>query len=577
MAFPLQPQSRATLGKPRTGLPPTVQYTGKNITNWGGSSNNPEAENYQYILWELRMRYPNLVGFFDSKTSELWVWADCNRRWWTPNLSNYVAPSGGRGGFGLDREGQVIQYRNPSGGGSLTNAPLGGGERGGFGLDREGQVIQYRRSSSSTGAIWNSWDAIRGTWITSRDFCAGGRNDSGDIDPPMSDPYIPSQPLPTGKVYTKIDTADKLPRMTEVKTYGIWTDGIGNLTTFHTASLSGSVQPFHQTIHNKVYGTCGSEPQFDVAYGNDDGSGSVDLGGYDWLTPTNATYSQYRLLCLGRDQKKFKLGSRELDHVYIVNVKHARMQDRIDEGNIELNLAHLSGSEFVAGGGLANAHTGSNVTLAGNGRVLRLIDDSRLNFDLLSDDALTGSYSEHSDVKAHRTGHGGKVYYMVSGSIEKGIHNVSQPNVYGLLYPQLGIVVLDADLMDSTASFGTVTGTEIAGDNAMKLFTAISGAAQYTDPSGDVLGFQARRKETEFAEYYFIRVKNSDYNYTNNPTFQSGSDGQISDNFIEEPRVYFSTVGLYNERKECIAVGKVTRPIQKTSTSEALFKLRIKY
>jgi hypothetical protein len=139
------------------------------------------------------------------------------------------------------------------------------------------------------------------------------------------------------------------------------------------------------------------------------------------------------------------------------------------------------------------------------------------------------------------------------------------------------VIVLDGDYLDRDASFMSVTGSQIAGDNAAKLFTAISGAALYTDPSGDYKGFQARRKKTEYSEYYFVRVKNADYNYTNNPTFQTGSLGDIIEDFVYNPKVYFTSIGLYNEKKECIAVGKLTRPIQKTVTSEGLFKIRLRY
>jgi hypothetical protein len=623
MAFPNSSISAGSvLGKPRTGLHPSVVYNGKHIRIWDGTGgaelNHPE---YAYLLWELRMMYPDIVGFFDANTDNLWVYAECNRRWWTPDARSFVPQpprttppkdtldgiirqrkTNNRGGGGINQllgSGQRIPGLSGNGTGgfggvagnanavtNFINNSISNGSAGTSGIPQlpNGPLIgrdpatygRWTESQRGNGLVWSSWDNIRGQWISrSGDLCAGGRNDSGDVNPPPSD--IPSTPFPTGKIYTRIDSMDKLPQRSETITYGLWSDGVGNLTTFFTASLSGSVQPYHQTVLNKAIGACGSTPQFDIAYGNDNGSGSVDLGGYDRLTPTNATYGQYRLLCLGERDGKFKIGARELDHVYIVNIKQDRMMDRIDEGNIELNLAHLSGSEFVSGGGSANAHTGSNVTLAGNGQVLRLIDDSRINFDSLSTTALTSSYLDHSDVRAHRTGHGGDFYYMVSGSIEQGIHDSTNPHVYGLIYPKLGVIVLDADLMDSTASFGTVVGTEVEGDNAMKLFTAISGAAQYTDASGDVLGFQARRKETQYSEYYFIRVKNADYNYSNNPTFMTGSDGQINDNFIEEPKVYFSTIGLYNERRECIAIGKVSRPIQKTCTSEALFKVRLRY
>lgn len=481
---------------------------------------------------------PVVVDTKDKK----WYWNECNGRWWTPDLEK---PKFTTNGF----------------------------------------------TTNNKKVIWSTYDKITNEWVRRDDdrWCDPG--DPGDKPPgtPGPPPTVPPiddcakygincpEPLPSGKVFTRISSEDVLPTRSEIITYGIWGDNVGNLTTFFECPQSASVTPYHRVIYNKSCGACGSSPQFDIAYGHDAGSGSVDLGGYDYLTPTNAIYGQYRLLCLDDDEEKFKIGQSELDQIYVINVRRAQMQERLDEGNIELNLAHLSGSQYLAGGGTLRTHTGSNVALAGNGQVLRLIDDSRIDFDVLSEHALSGSYADQEDVKAHRVAHGGDVYYMVSGSLERGIHNESNPHVYGLLYPHLGIMVLDADRLDTSASFASVTTTEVAGDNASKLLLSISGAAQETDPSGDVLGFQARRKETQYAEYYFIRVKNSDYNFTNNPTFQTGSLGRIDDKFIDDPKVYFSTIGLYNEQKECIAVGKVTRPIQKTCTSEALFKIRLKY
>lgn len=560
MAVPRRSSGAGILGKPTTGLPSNVLIGARivNINDYQFGDGSTESR-YAYLIWQLRIEDPNLVGFIDSN-KRLWIWVECNQRWWSPNIEGTTIRSGGSS-FVSDSQGIP-----PTSDASLNDL-----------TDNTSREV-----TGQTGRIenltWSSYDNINQTWITRSELCE--REDRPE-EPPLSDceKYGINCPpeLGSGKVYTLIDDEDKLSQRAEIKTYGIWSNNVGNLTTFHTCSLSGSVQPYHNTIYDDVCDSCGSEPQFDIAYGHVDGSGSLDLGGRDYMTPTNAIYSQYRLLCVGAESEYFKIGSKNLKQIYVINVKRARMQERLDEGNIELNLAHLSGSEFVAGGNPLNAHTGSNVTLSGNGQVLRLIDDSILDFNQLSTSSISGSYSDFAAAKAHRVGNGGEVYYMVSGSIERGIHTPSDPKIYGMLYPRLGVIVLDADKLDATASFGSVTGTEIAGRNADKIFTSISGAAQYTDVSGDVKGFQARRKETEHAEYYFIRVKNSDYNFTNNPTYQTGSLGEINGTFTENPVVYFTSIGLYNQRKELLAVGKVTRPIQKTSTSEALFRVRLKY
>lgn len=382
--------------------------------------------------------------------------------------------------------------------------------------------------------------------------------------------------LGMGKVFTRIEDGDKLPRQINKVTYGIWLDSSGNSTgnmlTFHTCSTELS-SSFRRTIFQSKCDNCGAEPHFSIAYGHDGGSGSRDLGGNDFYTPTNAVYGQYRGLCLDYPQRRFMLGHKEMYHFYAINVARDRMGDKLDEGNLEINLAHLSGSQF----GNGNAHTGSNVRL-GNNTTLRLIDDSTLDVQNdLSAAAYSSFYRHISSSLAHPSTSAGKSFYVVSGTLETGIYNKSNPHVYGITYPQLGIVLLDADMLDMSASFLTTTGSDVAGDNAMKLFTSLSGSALRTDLSGDYLGLQSRKVKYEYVEQYFIRIKNQDYNFSNNPTFVTGSEGDIIEDFLNKSQVYISSIGLYNENKELLAVSKISRPILKNFTEEGLFEIQLTY
>jgi hypothetical protein len=559
---------------PSTGLPPTVDEK-TSVDDWSYKK-VVDTKKYQddpyYKKWEddiLKKTVPippreekisprNVMPKLDvtdppptfiDKNRKYWVWNECNKRWWTPDMipNNQMNPhSALPGGIG----GQPDPFS--PGVGYLPN-----------------------------NAAWASWDAVSGGWIrrTIDKWCLP--EDKYGV-PPQDDcaKYGINCPdfIPSGKIYTRIDSTDKLPMQQEHVTYGLWSDNVGNLTEFYTCSMATATSSFFRTILNEPCGDCGAEGQFDIAYGHDGGSGSRDLGGYDWLTPTNAVYSQYRLLCHGNDKPWFTIGNRRLHHIYVVNIKRARMLDRLDEGNIELNLAHLSGSLWEAGGNARNSHTGSSVRLAGTNQVLRLVDDSRLKYDEdLVPAALSGSYAELGEDKAKMFTSAGPVYHMVSGSIETGVYNKSNPDVYGLMYPLLGVIVLDADKLDSVAGFLTVTGSDLNGDNNAKLFTAISGAALYTDSSGDVLGFQARKKKTEFFEYFFVRVKNNDYNFTNNKSFLTGSYGEIRSEFLNNPKVYMTEIGFYNERRELLAVGKISQPLLKSYVNEALFTVKLGY
>jgi hypothetical protein len=76
----------------------------------------------------------------------------------------------------------------------------------------------------------------------------------------------------------------------------------------------------------------------------------------------------------------------------------------------------------------------------------------------------------------------------------------------------------------------------------------------------------------------FIRVRNSEFNYTENPSFISGSTGDIIyTDFINNPTTYITTVGMYNDNNELLAVAKLSKPLQKDFTKEALVRVKLDF
>ena len=364
-----------------------------------------------------------------------------------------------------------------------------------------------------------------------------------------------------GRVFTTFDPAeDIIPNQQETITKALFSNGVGNQLTYFTSSTATAIQDtYYREVFNSASTAVNSVSQLSIAYGESGGSGSVDLtGNLNNDTPTRAIYKQYAQLVLEPNDTKFTINGVDTDKIYIVNFNRARFREKLDPGNIEFNIAYLSGSQAIAGGVSSNAGmTGSAVKVDGTNRVLRVIDDSG---------ASLGNVSE-----------AGLVYNLVSGSIVDGINTPSAPTYVGLIYPQHGYAIFNADTLDTVASFETVTGSQVQGDNAMKLFSAISGAATITQGS-DKFGIQARSSEQVKSTYYYVRVKNGEYNYSNNPSFVTGSLGQLAfSTFISDPQVYLTTVGLYNERKEMLAVAKLSKPVLKAFTREALIKVKLDF
>ena len=75
----------------------------------------------------------------------------------------------------------------------------------------------------------------------------------------------------------------------------------------------------------------------------------------------------------------------------------------------------------------------------------------------------------------------------------------------------------------------------------------------------------------------FIRARNTEFNYSMNPSF-SGVDGEVRFlSFIDDPKTYITAIGLYNDEGDLLAVSKPEKPIKKDFNSETLFTLQLKY
>lgn len=371
-----------------------------------------------------------------------------------------------------------------------------------------------------------------------------------------------------GRVYTTFDPVDDiLPNNIETVTRGQFFGNTGSLTTMFTSSLLTATQ---KSYWQEIYSTGdpnvenNANVEFSIAYGHYNGSGSVDTtGNLNNDTPSRAIYRQWAQLLLPPNDAKFTFNGTDSDSVYILNFNRARIREKIDPGNFELTLARLSGSIGTA---FANsAHTGSNVRVAGDNSYFQIIDDSSI---------VTGGTIDDGKL----------VYNLISGSIDNGtqVFNPSSPVYYGLLYPQYGVAVLNANKLDLDYSSGglnfmTVTGSGVQGDNAMKMFTSISSSNDMT-PAGRNGGVQSRSSEQVKSTYYFVRVKNSEYNYSNNPSFVTGSLGELYYNsFIQEPQVYITGIGLYNDRRELLAVAKLSQPLLKNYTREANIMIKLDF
>ena len=353
--------------------------------------------------------------------------------------------------------------------------------------------------------------------------------------------YLPSEQqlaqgvgVTTG-VYKRFGQFDKVDAKVEVVTTGLWSGDAGSLTTFFTSSVQNTASSSNYYINvykDNPQSDSSTEVQFAVAYGHTNGSGSQTLTVNDDSTlASKAVYTQYRSLLLDPTDDTFTFGANgDSNDIYVLNFSRARYREKLDPQNWTLKLSGSNG-------------------------FFTFIDDSGKKFD-------------------DTAGTPGRVFNVVSGSLNLGTQDdatiVNPTNTVGLFYPDQGLIILNP------SASAAIVGSELTPDestvteqrNHIRLYTAISA-------SGD---FEVRRTENISTQHFFVRATNREFNFSNNPTFANQTDGTFTvANFTTDPKVYITTVGLYNDSNELIAVAKTSQPIPKSFDREVLIKVKIDF
>jgi hypothetical protein len=77
---------------------------------------------------------------------------------------------------------------------------------------------------------------------------------------------------------------------------------------------------------------------------------------------------------------------------------------------------------------------------------------------------------------------------------------------------------------------------------------------------------------------YFCRANRTEFNFSSNPTYLNNSAIRVRNENVENPPVsYITTVGLYGQDNELLAVGKLSEPLKKTPSDEFTLRVRLDY
>ncbi len=361
----------------------------------------------------------------------------------------------------------------------------------------------------------------------------------------------------TNGVYKKFGAIDKVTNRTEIVTSGIWSGDTGSLSVFYTSSLQlASVSgKYYIDVYNAETSSTSAEVQFSIAYGDVNGLGAPTLTQSDDSNlQTTAVYNQFKNVLLDSADAYFSVytgstaAGHDLTSFYAININRARYKEKLDPGNIQIALSGSAG--YIT---LIDDSGGTNESVTTAGRVYNMVSGA-LNIGT----SLTASIAQYSDT------------YTSQG--------------YGLFYPDMGIILLNPNAL--SASVGGTLAAARGSQKDVYHNIALSGST-YSNNSGSVAllnalnkggDFQARRTENVSTSHYFVRANNREFNFSNNPTFVSGSTGAFAQSLFEkDPHVYITTVGLYDDANELLAVAKTSKPIEKSFDKEVAIKVKLDF
>ena len=330
----------------------------------------------------------------------------------------------------------------------------------------------------------------------------------------------------------------------------MWSGDLTSLITFFSSSGQESEKSgdfFLNVYKDNILTTANAESQFSIAYRHVNGSGSAYFNSLvPDKTPTRDIYGQFRSLIYGDESTNFSFGTNFTSKdIIVLSVNRARFKESFNPGSFFIKLKNGANQISL----VDDSTVTTTSTYVGTSRVYQI---------------LSGSYSSNTNLTTPSSSN-----YTVSGS-------------YGIIIPDEGLIILNpralalapGALGGIAASFNEYSSSEYAAgnyiynDNNRRVFTFISSS----NPA-----FNLQSSETVSSRYFFTRVKNSEFNYTTNPTVIDSNGNLLYTQLIYNPQTYITTVGLYNNSGDLLAVAKLNKPLVKDFTKELLLRVKLDF
>ena len=276
-----------------------------------------------------------------------------------------------------------------------------------------------------------------------------------------------------------------------------------------------------ETIYDSAPTSATSSPLFDVTFGLSTASKyNVAPTATSSLNDKVKIYRQYANLLLGDPDGTFLVNSTNQYEAIFVHLKRSLLKDELKKGTVSVTVNSSAPTQYSASD--AGAAATFNQTVGG----------------------------DYAPLKYNGTG-----------------------SEVGQVWYNAGVLVLPPDL-----TWGAIS--VWSGSKALINVQSSGTIGQVVD------GFRAHVEQIAFnnqtnlqSSIWFCRAYNDEFNYSSNPTYID-SNGLIrvtSGSNIQLARTYVTTVALYDENDDCLATGKVNKPVLKGPENECIFRLRLDF
>lgn len=322
----------------------------------------------------------------------------------------------------------------------------------------------------------------------------------------------------------------------------LWSNNNSTLTSFFTASAAITNNAYLPVYAVNPGSNTTALTQFSLAYGQVNGTGSAPINPtVAGSSPSRITYGQFRTLINGDENTNFNFGTGNTNSpdIYIINIDRANYKEKLFLGTFNLSLSGSNQSLIKL---TDNSLSTTTVNYCDAGRV----------FDIVSGSNGITTTSNFAGVAAG---------YTISGS-------------YGKFLPDVGLILLNPRALQLSASqggIGLIPDTGLTTNALLNINRGLFGAISLG------ANFQLNSEETITSDYIFVRIKNGDFNYTTNPSMISGSGEFYYPSLVNNPQTFITTVGMYNDNNELLAVAKLSKPLVKDFTKEALIRVKLDF